>query len=250
MESATNLDRNTTSGCDEATLQTVHLMSRQFMQCHEFLANNTHRLVNLLREAESRGILLHEVFALSDVGYWLQHLDWQTKFLGIVLAFAQEPSRTTLRPLIELYGRDRDRMRVEAETLERQLEHRLDTFAKPDDALVRKAITKNQQRVLAAYLHVRSGYRGVDLARFFEVPRTTAYGWIDWFKSLPEGLRAGIVAFMDALAPMMAACQAPATLANPGHPYGVSRARSPQDSAGTRKSGRSEPAHPRSGQHA
>lgn len=207
MESATNLDRNTTSGCDEATLQAVHLMSRQFMQCHEFLANNTHRLVNLLREAESRGILLHEVFALSDVGYWLQHVDWQTKFLGIVLAFAQEPSRTTLRPLIELYGRDRDRMRVEAETLERQLEYRLEMFAKPDDAQVRKAIGKNPQRVLAAYVHVRSGYRGVDLARFFKVPRTTAYGWLDWFGSLPEGLRAGILAFMDSQIPYMAVSQ-------------------------------------------
>ena len=49
--------------------------------------------------------------------YWLQHIDWQTKFLGTVLAFAQDPSRASLRPMIELYGRDRDRMKVEAEIL-------------------------------------------------------------------------------------------------------------------------------------
>ncbi len=73
--------------------------------------------------------------------------------------------------------------------------------------MVREAITKNEKRVLAAYLHVRSGYGGADLARFFKVPRSTAYGWLDWFESLPEGFRAGIVTFMDTQAPIMAACQ-------------------------------------------
>jgi len=150
---------------------------------------------------------LREALVFADVGYWLQHIDWQAKFLGVVLAFAQDPSRKTLRPLIELYGRDRDRMRAEAEALERQLRHRLAAFAKPEAALVRKAIGKNPQRVLAAYLHVRSGYRGADLARFFKVPRTTAYGWLDWFRSLPDGLRDGIVAFMDSQIPFTAASQ-------------------------------------------
>ena len=75
------------------------------MQCHQFLAKNTHALSELLREAESRGVLLHEALALADVGYWLQHIDWQTTFLGVVLAFAQDPCRKSLRPLIELYGR-------------------------------------------------------------------------------------------------------------------------------------------------
>jgi hypothetical protein len=64
----------------------------------------------------------------------------------------------------------------------------LSTVGKPDDALVRKAIMKNEKRVLAPYLHVRSGYGGADLARFFKVPRTPAYGWLGWFESLPEGL--------------------------------------------------------------
>lgn len=209
MNAHAHIDPNAAPERDREILQTIRLMSQQFMQCHQFLAKHTHALSELLREAESRGILLHEAFALCDVGYWLQHVDWQTKFLEVVLAFVQDPSRKTLRPLIELYGRDRDRMRAEAEALERQMERRLAAFAKSDDALVRKAIAKNQQRVLAAYLHVRSGYRGVDLARFFKVPRTTAYGWLDWFKSLPEGLRAGIVAFMNAQVPIMAACQAP-----------------------------------------
>jgi hypothetical protein len=106
-------------------------------------------------------------------------------------------------------------MRVEAEILERQLKHRLATFAQPDDATVRKAITKNEQRVLAIYLHVRSGYRGIDVARFFKVPKTTAYGWLDWFKMLPEGLQAGILAFMDTQAPIMAAWQLPAAIPKP-----------------------------------
>ena len=193
----------------EKILQTVDQMAKEFMKCHYFLAENTHRLAELLREAESRGVLHHEAFALADVTHWLQHIDWQTKFLGTVLAFAQDPSRATLRPLIELYGRDRDRMKVEAEILERQLQYRLAHFAKPDDATVRKVILKNERRILAIYLHTRAGYGGAALARFFNVPRTTAYGWISWFGSLPEGLRDGILAFMATQVPIMAACQVP-----------------------------------------
>jgi hypothetical protein len=169
----------------------------------------------LLREAESRGILLHEAFALADAEYWLQHIDWQTKFLAAVLAFAKDSRRKTLRPLIELYGRDRDRMRVEAEILEHQLQYRLAHFAKPGDALVRKAILKNETRAMAVYLHVGSGYGGAALARFFKVPRSTAYGWIAWFESLPEGLQNGILAFMDTQTPIMAACQVPAAIPKP-----------------------------------
>ena len=199
----------------DAILLEVQQLQQQFVQCHQFLADNTHRLAELLREAESRGVLLQEAFALADVSYWLQHIDWQTKFLGVVLAFAQDPSQASLKPLIELYGRDRDRMKVEAEILERQLQYRLAHFAKPDDATVRKAITKNEQRILAVYLHTRAGYGGAALARFFKVPRTTAYGWLDWFKMLPEGLQAGILAFMDAQAPIMAACQVPAVRTKP-----------------------------------
>jgi hypothetical protein len=194
----------------EKILQTVDQMAKEFMKCHYFLAENTHRLAELLREAESRGVLLHEAFALADVTYWLHHIDWQTKFLGTVLAFAQDPSRATLRPLIELYGRDRDRLKTEAEILERQLQYRLAKFAQPDDTLVRKVILKNEKRILA--IHLRSGYGGATLARFFKVPRTTAYGWISWFGSLPEGLRDGILAFMATQVPIMAAYQVPAAV--------------------------------------
>jgi hypothetical protein len=182
-------------------------MKQEFIRCHDFLANRTARLVVLLGQAESRGYLLEDCLTLVDTTHWLQMIDWQTKFLSMVLNFTKGPSRKTLRPLIELYGRDRDRMRVEAKILERQLKHRLAHFAKPDDAMVRKVVMKNEQRVLAVYLHVRSGYRGIDLARFFKVPKTTAYGWLEWFKSLPEGLRDGILAFMDTQVPIMAACQ-------------------------------------------
>jgi hypothetical protein len=196
----------------DAILLEVQRFQQQFVQCHQFLADNTYRLAELLREAESRGILLQDGFKLADVGYWLQNIDWQTKFLGVVLAFAQDPSRKTLRPLIELYGRDRDRVKLEVEILERQLKHRLAHFAKPDDATVRKVIIKNEKRVLAIHLHVRSGYGGATLAKFFKVPRSTAYGWLEWFESLPEGVQAGILEFMDTQVPIMAACQVPAVV--------------------------------------
>jgi hypothetical protein len=130
-----------------------------------------------------------------------------------VLAFAQDPSRTTLRPLIELYGRDRERMRVEVVIVTRQLQYRLTHFAQPDDGTVKKAVLKNEKRVLAIYLHVRSGYGGAALARFFKVPRSTAYGWLASFESLPQRSRTGVLAFMDTQAPVMAACQVPAVAA-------------------------------------
>ncbi len=209
--------RNTDANIRKAAeaIAEVLEMKQEFIRCHDSLANRTYRLVKLLGQAESRGYLLEDSLTLVDTVYWLQMIEWQTKFLSMVLNFTKDPSRKTLRPLIELYGRDRDRMKVEAEILERQLKHRLATFAQPDDATVRKAITKNEQRVLAVYLHVRSGYRGIDVARFFKVPKTTAYGWLDWFKMLPEGLQGGILAFMDTQAPIMAACQLPAAIPKP-----------------------------------
>jgi hypothetical protein len=187
-------------------------MKQEFIRCHDFLANRTYRLVELLGRAESRGYLLEDSLTVVDAAHWLQHIDWQTKFLTLVLNFTKDPSSKSLRPLIELYGRDRDRMKVEVEILERQLKHRLAHFAKPDDATVRNVVLKNERRILAVYLHTRAGYRGIDVARFFKVPKTTAYGWLDWFKMLPEGLQEGILAFMDAQAPIMAACQVPAVV--------------------------------------
>jgi hypothetical protein len=190
-------------------------MKQEYIRCHDFLANKTARLVELLGQAESLGYLLEDSLTLVETVHWLQMIDWQTKFLTMVLNFTKDPSSKSLRPLIELYGRDRDRMKVEVEILESQLKHRLEKFAQPDDAMVRKVVMKNEQRVLAVYLHGRSGYRGIDLARFFKVPRTTAYGWIDWFKSLPEGLRNGILEFMDTQVPIMAACHVPAVMPKP-----------------------------------
>lgn len=214
----------------EALAEVVQ-MKQQFLRCHDFLTKNTYRLVELLGQAESRGYLLEDALTIADTAYWLQHIDWQSKFLSMVLNFTKAPSSKSLRPLIELYGRDRDRMKVEAEILERQLQYRLAKFAQPDDAMVRKAVVKNKQRVLAVYLHVRSGYRGVDLARFFKVPKTTAYGWLDWFKMLPEGLQAGILAFMDTQAPIMAACQVPVHVAKQKEPAGDAASKGSTESA-------------------
>ena len=78
-----------------------------------------------MRQAESRGVLLEESLTLVDVGFWLEMIDWQSKFLTLVLNFTKDPNRKSLRPLIELFGRDPDRMRAEVEILERQLKHRL-----------------------------------------------------------------------------------------------------------------------------
>jgi hypothetical protein len=100
-------------------------MKQEFIRCHDALANKTYRLVELLGQAESRGYLLEDSLTLVDTVHWLQMVDWQTKFLSMVLNFTKDPSSKSLRPLIELYGRDGERMKVEAEILERQLKHRL-----------------------------------------------------------------------------------------------------------------------------
>ncbi|MEX0669200.1 MAG: hypothetical protein WD060_01920 [Pirellulales bacterium] len=137
--------RNTEASIRKAAeaIAEVLQMKQAFIRCHDFLANKTYRLVELLGRAESRGYLLEDSLTLVDTVYWPQMIDWQTKFLSMVLNFTKDPSRKTLRPLIELYGRDRDRMKVEAKILERQLKHRLATFAQPHDAMVRTVITKN-----------------------------------------------------------------------------------------------------------
>jgi hypothetical protein len=127
-------------------------MKQEFIRCHDFLADRSIRLVELLGQAESRGYLLEDSLTLVDATYWLQMINWQTKFLTLVLNFTKDPGSKTLRPLIKLSGRDRDRMEVEVEVeiLERQLKHRLTHFAEPDDATVRKVMSKNERRILAA----------------------------------------------------------------------------------------------------
>ena len=112
---------------------------------------------------------------------------------------------------------------VETEILELQVKHRLAHFAQPDDATVRKVIIKNERWILAIHLHVRSGYGGAALARFFKVPRSTAYGWLEWFESLPEGVQAGILEFMDTQVPIMAACQVPAVVPKAAAPKEASQ---------------------------
>jgi len=67
-------------------------------------------------------------------------------------------------------------MKVEAEILSRQLEYRLAYFAQPDDATGRKVILKNEKRVLAIHLHVRSGYGHATMARVFKVPAESLRG--------------------------------------------------------------------------
>ena len=80
----------------EAIAEVVH-MKQEFIRCHEFLANRTARLVELLGQAESRGYLLGDSLTLVDTVYWLQMIDWQTKFLSMVLNFTKDPSSKSLR---------------------------------------------------------------------------------------------------------------------------------------------------------
>ena len=48
-----------------------------------------------IREAESREGLLEDAVTLVDAAHWLQMVDWQSKFLTLVLNFTKDPSRSS-----------------------------------------------------------------------------------------------------------------------------------------------------------
>jgi len=67
----------------EALAEVLEL-KQEFLRCHHFLAESTYRLVELLGEAETRGYLLEDSLTIVDTAYWLQAIDWQSKFLSMV----------------------------------------------------------------------------------------------------------------------------------------------------------------------
>ena len=93
--------------------------------------------------------------------------------------------------------------------LEEQLQRRLSRFAgmPPDEAFA--LIRDSRRRVFAAYLHIRSGYGGTDLAAMFDIPTGTAYEWLRWFDRLPAGLRESVLQFIDREGFMMVANMPP-----------------------------------------
>ena len=83
----TNTEANIRKAAEAIT--EVLPMKQEFIRCHDFLANKTARLVELLCQAESRGYLLEDALTLVDTVHWLQMIDWQTKFLSSVLNFTK-----------------------------------------------------------------------------------------------------------------------------------------------------------------
>jgi hypothetical protein len=196
-------------------------IKQEFIRYHNFIGERTFRLAQLLLDAETRGVLVEQTLEFAEVSYWLELIDYHHKYLSTILNFGKRPCAKTLRPILEIFGTDRKRVAQEVAALDFQLKHRVERFAKPTDKFVEGVIRKNHTRVLAAYLHIRSDYGGAELANFFEVARSTAYGWLEWFNTLPEGLRDGILAYMDSQVPSMVVCQVPgAGLHEPPPPEG------------------------------
>jgi hypothetical protein len=100
MDTPQQPERNTEANIRKAAeaIAEVLEVKQEFIRCHDFLANKTYRLVELLGQAESRGYLLEDSLTLVDTMSWLEMIDWQTKFLSMVLNFTKDPSRKTLRP--------------------------------------------------------------------------------------------------------------------------------------------------------
>lgn len=178
-------------------IKAIRALKFSFYNCYRFQEERLEELVNLLREAESRGIVVTEAVDLADTSFWLQVIANNLTYLDLLLRFATEPGPKSLRALIQMHGPDRKLAKAQVEILEEQLKQRTARFKDmpPDEAFA--LIRDNRARVLAAYLHVRSGYGGTELAAMFKIPTGTAYEWLRWFDRLPEGLREAALKFID-----------------------------------------------------
>ena len=178
-------------------VKTIQVLKYSFYDCYRFQEARLVELVNLLREAESRGIAVTEAIGFADTSFWLQWIANHLTYLDLLLRFATDPGPKNLRALIQMHGPDRKRAKAQVEILGEQLKQRLARFKDmpPDEAFA--LIRDNRARVLAAHLHVRSGYGGTDLATMFKIPAGTAYEWLRWFDRLPEGLREAALTFID-----------------------------------------------------
>lgn len=177
--------------------KTIQQLKYAFFQCYRYQEARLAELVDLLRAAESRGVVVTEAVALADTAYWLQWVAHNLKYVELLLSFANDPGPKDLRALIQMHGPDRKLAKAQVEILDGQLKQRLARFKDmpPDEAFA--LIRDNRLRVLAAYLHVRSGYGGTALATMFKIPTGTAYEWLRWFERLPEELREAALTFID-----------------------------------------------------
>jgi hypothetical protein len=190
-------------------IKEVQKIKWELFSCYKFETERLESLAALMRDADSRGILIEELLEMVDVMYWLEQLDWQKKWLRLLLGFGFAPSAKTLKPLVEMYGPDPQRVRAEVAILAKQMRKVISKAEEHgrDDVVLQ--VRNNRQRIIAAHLHFRSGVTGVRIAEIFQVPRGTAYGWLDWFKKLPERLKAGIFDHIDAQVAIFVAEQSP-----------------------------------------
>jgi len=207
------LDRN-----DEklaSILKEVRKIKWELFSCYEFEMERVERLAVLMRQADSRGFLIEDVLELVDVTHWLELLDWQKKWLRMLLEFGKDPKPKTLKPLIEMYGRDPKRVKAEVAILGQQMKRAIAEAEKhgQEDAVCQ--MRDNRKRVIAAHLHFRGGVTGVRIAEVFGIPRGTAYGWLDWFKKLPEPLKLAIFDCIDSQVARFVAEQSPGMKVSP-----------------------------------
>lgn len=192
-----------------AIIKEVRQIKWELFSCYKFEAERLESLAALMRQADSRGILIEDLLEMVDVMYWLEQLDWQKKWLRMLLDFGSDPKPKTLKPLVEMYGPDPKRVRAEVAVLEQQMKKAIAKARESGHDDVVRQLRDNRQRALAAHLHFRSGVTGVRIAEIFKVPRGTAYGWLDWFKKLPESLRTGIFDCIDSQVARFVAGQSP-----------------------------------------
>lgn len=190
-------------------LKTARALKQEFIKCHSYLEDHLPQLVKLLQDAESRGLLIEETLELLDIRFWLGMIDSQSRYLATLFNFVDNPNERSLRKLIDIHGPNRTRARVEVKLLSDQLRQRLARHQQMTEQDVFNLIRDNRDRVLAGHLHLRSGYGGADISSMFGIPRSTAYGWIDWFKALPEKLREGALRFCDEQVAAFVAGQSP-----------------------------------------
>lgn len=199
-------------------LRAVERIQLELSRCLGDETDILHELTTLLQDGNSRGILIADVLRVINTQYLLEQVQYRGRYLTLLLQFHDKPCKDTLRRLIEIHGADRNRVKHEAAILEDQLRLAVARYQQMGQSEVMCLIRDYRQRVLAAHLHLCSGYSGARLGEMFSVPRSTAYGWLDWFERLPDIVKRTALDWIDSQAAALVAAESPGRVMGKSEP--------------------------------
>jgi len=78
-------------------MKTIRVLKYSFFNAYEFQQEWLWELVQLLQEADSRGVIVEDAVELADTSYWLQWITANLTYLDLLLRFAKNPCPKNLR---------------------------------------------------------------------------------------------------------------------------------------------------------